>query len=74
MNVVFVNAIVIAVLMLVVWSVSLIMRDASIVDIVWGLGFVVVAWSSWFASESSTVADLVVRLCVTVWEIGRAHV
>ena len=72
MNVVFVNAIVIAVLMLVVWSVSLIMRDASIVDIVWGLGFVVVAWSSWFASESSTAADLVVRLCVTVWGLRLA--
>lgn len=33
----------IAVLMLLTWGVSLLMRDASIVDIIWGAGFVVVA-------------------------------
>jgi len=32
----------IACLMLATWSVSLLRRDASIVDIVWGLGFVLV--------------------------------
>lgn len=31
-------------LMLATWLVSLVMRDASIVDIVWGFGFVLVAW------------------------------
>jgi steroid 5-alpha reductase family enzyme len=38
-------AITIAVVMVATWVVSLIVRNASIVDIVWGAGFVVVAWS-----------------------------
>jgi steroid 5-alpha reductase family enzyme len=38
-------AITILVLMLVTWLLSLVLRNASIVDIVWGLGFVVVAWA-----------------------------
>ena len=35
----------IALLMLVTWLVSGIVRNASIVDLVWGLGFVLVAWA-----------------------------
>ena len=35
----------IVVLMLVTWGISVAIRNASIVDIVWGLGFVLVAWS-----------------------------
>ncbi len=35
----------IAALMLATWLVSLVRKDASIVDIVWGLGFVVIAWA-----------------------------
>jgi steroid 5-alpha reductase family enzyme len=37
--------IVIAVLMVGTWVVSLALKNASIVDIVWGLGFVLVAWA-----------------------------
>ena len=35
----------IAALMLTTWVTSLVLRNASIVDIVWGLGFVLVAWA-----------------------------
>ena len=38
------TAAVTASLMLVVWLVSLAKRDASIVDIFWGLGFVAIVW------------------------------
>jgi len=34
----------IAILMVVTWLISLAVRDASIVDLIWGLGFVLVAW------------------------------
>jgi steroid 5-alpha reductase family enzyme len=37
-------AIAIVALMLVTWTISVVITNASIVDIVWGLGFVVVAW------------------------------
>mgnify|MGYP001819804803 FL=1 len=40
------NAAVIAVSMLLLWLLSLRLRDASIVDICWGLGFVLIAWAT----------------------------
>ena len=39
------SAVVIVVLMLCTWVTSLVVENASIVDIVWGLGFVLVAWA-----------------------------
>ena len=72
MNVLLVNALVIVGMMSAVWLVSVTVRDASIVDIVWGLGFVVVAWTSWLASDSSDFVDTVVRVCVTVWGLRLA--
>lgn len=35
------------------WLVSLLRRDASIVDPFWGLGFVVVAWLAWLRCEAN---------------------
>jgi steroid 5-alpha reductase family enzyme len=35
--------------MLILWVVSLVMRNASIVDLFWGFGFVVIAWATWLA-------------------------
>ena len=40
------NLLVVVGLMVVVWLASLALRDASIVDPVWGLAFVVIAWST----------------------------
>jgi len=31
-------------MMLALWIVSLLVRDASIVDMIWGVGFVLIAW------------------------------
>ena len=35
----------IAILMVVTWVVSGLVRNASIVDLIWGFGFVLVAWA-----------------------------
>ena len=40
-----VAAVAIVALMLVMWVISVVLTNASIVDIVWGLGFVLVAWA-----------------------------
>src|SRR5512146_647182 len=40
-------------LMTVLWVVSLVVRDASIVDPVWGLAFVVISWVSWRAAQDA---------------------
>ena len=60
-------AIAVSVLMLSVWVLSLLLKNASIVDIVWGLGFVLIAWVSNVASDSSSAVGLAVALMVSVW-------
>jgi len=62
----------IACLMLATWSVSLLRRDASIVDIVWGLGFVVVAWASRFVTGASGAGNWLLVAMVTVWGVRLA--
>ena len=54
-------------LMLATWSVSLLRRDASIVDIAWGLGFVLVAWAAKFVTGASGSGNWLLLLMVTVW-------
>jgi steroid 5-alpha reductase family enzyme len=60
------NACVIAGLMLTVWLISLPLRDVSIVDISWGLGFVLVAWTS-FLAGNSLESHLLLPVLTTVW-------
>ena len=62
----------IACLMLATWSVSLLRRDASIVDIVWGLGFVLVAWAAKFVTGASGAGNWLLLVMVTVWGLRLA--
>lgn len=61
------SALGVAVLMTATWLVSLAAKDASIVDIVWGLGFVLVAWIAWFGESDDR--SLLVAALVTVWGV-----
>ena len=60
------DAAVIAGLMIALWLVSLRLRDASIVDPFWGLGFVIVGWTAALAGELSGWG-LVLALLTTAW-------
>ena len=60
------NATMIAMLMLVTWLASLWLQDASIVDPVWGFGFVVVAWTSFLAAPLSEM-HVLPPLLATIW-------
>jgi steroid 5-alpha reductase family enzyme len=57
----------IAVLMLSVWVVSVIVRDASIVDLVWGAGFVMVAWVTVWRRGGPDPRALLVAALTTLW-------
>ena len=57
----------IAVLMVVTWLVSLPLRNASIVDIVWGAGFVLVGWVAFAVGDGLQARRLLLALMVTVW-------
>jgi steroid 5-alpha reductase family enzyme len=60
------------VLMLSTWLVSLIRKDASVVDIVWGLGFVVVAWVARFVGHGSSTRQMLLTVCTTLWGVRLA--
>jgi len=68
-----VSAIAITALMLVMWVVSVLMKNASIVDIVWGLGFVLVAWVVRLTTDQGDDARqwLLVAM-TTVWGVRLA--
>ena len=57
----------VAALMVTTWVISLIISDASIVDITWGLGFAVVGIATWLADDSRTSLDHLITVLVVVW-------
>lgn len=56
----------------VLWLMSLIRRDASIVDIFWGIGFVVVAWLTFASSRVAAPKAILLTLMVSVWGLRLA--
>jgi len=54
-------------LMLALWAVSLLKRDAGIADILWGVGFVVVAWVSFFTTDGAILRSSLIVVLTTIW-------
>lgn len=61
------SALAIVVVMMTAWVVSVRVRDASIVDPVWPLGFVVVGWVAGLVGRGDGVRVAVLVALVTVW-------
>jgi steroid 5-alpha reductase family enzyme len=62
-----VNALVLAGLFFGLWLVSLVVADASIVDIFWGMSFVVVAWVTALIAEGAEARRVLLVVLVSVW-------
>ena len=67
-----VSAIAILALMLGTWVLSLILKNASIVDIVWGLGFVVVAWVVRLSTNGNNARQSLLTAMTTIWGLRLA--
>jgi len=65
-------AIAIVTLMLVTWLISLALKNASIVDIVWGLGFVIVAWAVRLRVDGLAERQWLIVAMTTVWGLRLA--
>jgi steroid 5-alpha reductase family enzyme len=63
---------VLLVLAVLLWLLSLRLRDASIVDIFWGPGFVVAAWTAHALSDNDSPRAWLVCAMVTVWGVRLA--
>ena len=66
-----VNAALICSSMTLLWLLSLRLKDASIVDIFWGLGFVVVAWVT-FALTGGSPRATVITVLTSIWGVRLA--
>jgi steroid 5-alpha reductase family enzyme len=60
-------AILVFVYFLVFFLIAQIIKNNSIVDIGWGIGFVLIAWFMFLTQGNFTVATLLMTLCVTLW-------
>jgi steroid 5-alpha reductase family enzyme len=62
------NALAILLVMLAIWSVSLVLRDVSIVDVAWGCLFVLVAWLTALLSRNEgRPIDWLLPVLTTIW-------
>jgi steroid 5-alpha reductase family enzyme len=60
------------VLMTAAWLLSLRLRDVSIVDVAWGIAFVVVAWIAAAAGDGDTTRGVLVAALTTIWGLRLA--
>ena len=67
-----VAALAITALMLTTWVISIMVKNASIVDIVWGFGFVVVAWTVRLTVDGDPVRQNLIVFLVTAWGLRLA--
>ncbi|MEO8271230.1 MAG: DUF1295 domain-containing protein [Aureliella sp.] len=61
------NLSLLAAALLALWMLSLALRNSSIIDIFWGLGFVLVSWTSVALSTNSSAKSLLLALMVSMW-------
>jgi len=59
-------------MMFAVWLLSLIKGDASIVDVFWGLGFVVVAWLTFLQADGYLGRKVLITVLTTLWGLRLA--
>jgi steroid 5-alpha reductase family enzyme len=59
-------------LVFLLWLVSLALKDASIVDIFWGCGFVVVAWICYLTTNGFASRRILLTTLVTIWGLRLA--
>ncbi len=65
------SAALISICMILLWLVSLRLKDASIVDIFWGLGFVLIAWMT-IAVTSGGLRSILLVAMTTIWGVRLA--
>ena len=67
-----VNLAVVTAAMVPLWLISMAKEDVSIVDIFWGLGFVLVAWMSFVLAGESGARGVLIAVLTTVWGVRLA--
>jgi steroid 5-alpha reductase family enzyme len=58
---------VIMIMMTLLWIVSVIIKNVSIVDLFWGFGFVLVSWFYFLRGEGNDIRKIILEVLVTIW-------
>ena len=66
------NLLVVLACAVIAWLWSVFKRNVNLIDTCWGLGFVVIAWLSWFLSESPSDRSTLVVVLVSAWGVRLA--
>ena len=54
-------------MMIIGWLLSLVLKNVTVVDSLWGLGFVMIAWATFFLTEGYLGRKLLIAFLVTFW-------
>lgn len=68
-NAMLVAALTITIVMLTTWVISLMVNNASIVDIVWGLGFAITSWVLALTIDGDSTRQILLAVMVGVWGV-----
>jgi len=63
------NLAVVVLMMTIGWLLSLVLKNVTIVDSLWGLGFVMIAWTTFFLTYGFLGRKLLIAFLVTVWGV-----
>lgn len=66
------NAILVVCAVILIWIISLVIKDASIADVFWGLGFVLIAWNTFFMGEGYHGRKMLMLVLTNIWGIRLA--
>jgi steroid 5-alpha reductase family enzyme len=61
------NLALLTVAMLLLWIIATLRRDASLIDVFWGCGFVLIAWVTWLIVAPSSQRALLLVVLTTIW-------
>ena len=72
-NVVVITAILLLILMTILWLISIALKNASIVDIFWGIGFIIIAWTAYTLTPGGYLPrENLVCAMTTLWGLRLA--
>ena len=66
-KILFINFSAVLAMMMAGWLISLLYRNVTIVDSLWGLGFIIIAWITYFLSDGYVVRKTLIATFVTLW-------
>jgi len=69
-NLIFISSInltAVILMMMIGWLLSLVLKNVTVVDSLWGLGFIIIVWLTFFLTDGFFGRKLLIALLVTVW-------